>query len=361
MLYSLYLWRDVFRPLNVFQYITFRAGGAAVTSLVLCLLLGPSLIKALRAKKVGQIQRADGPQSHLSKHGTPTMGGALIFLAVLVSTLLWMRLDDRFTWLLLAVTLCLASIGFWDDYLKLIKKNSKGAPSRIKFLVQISVGLGVAAYLAVRPPNGAFGTAVNVPFGKELFLELGALYFVMATLMVVGASNAVNLTDGLDGLAAGSVIFCALTYAVLAYVAGNVKFAYYLRIVHVEGAGEITVYLAGLIGACLGFLWFNAYPAQIFMGDTGSLFLGGVIAVVALCVKQELLLPIVGGVFVVETLSVILQMASFKLRGGKRVFRMAPIHHHFELSGVAEPKVTVRFWIVCIVLMLTALASLKLR
>jgi phospho-N-acetylmuramoyl-pentapeptide-transferase len=361
MLFHLYQLRDSFRPFNVFQYITFRAGGAAVTSLVLCLLLGPALIRALRAKKVGQMQRTDGPQSHLSKQGTPTMGGALIFFAVVISSLLWMRLDNRFTWLLLAVTTCLASIGFWDDYLKLIKKNTKGAPSRVKFLVQVSVGLGVAAYLAVHPPNGAFATSVNVPYGKELFLELGALYFVMATLMVVGASNAVNLTDGLDGLAAGSIIFCALAYAVLAYVSGNVKFAYYLRIVHVEGAGEIAVYLAALIGACLGFLWFNSYPAEIFMGDTGSLFLGGVIAVVALCVKHELLLPIIGGVFVIETVSVILQMASYKLRGGKRIFRMAPIHHHFELSGVAEPKVTVRFWIVCIVLMLTALASLKLR
>ncbi len=361
MLFYLYQLRDSFRPLNVFQYITFRAAGAAVTSLLLCLLLGPALIRALRAKKVGQIQRTDGPQSHLSKQGTPTMGGALIFLAVVFSTLLWMRLDNRFTWLLLAATLCLAAIGFWDDYLKLTKKNTKGAPSRLKFLVQVTVGLGVAAYLAVHPPNGSFGTAVNVPYGKELFLELGALYFVMATLMVVGSSNAVNLTDGLDGLAAGSIIFCALAYAALAYVAGNARFAYYLRIVHVEGAGEITVYLAGLIGACLGFLWFNSYPAEIFMGDTGSLFLGGVIAVVALCVKQELLLPIIGGVFVIETLSVILQMASYKLRGGKRIFRMAPLHHHFELSGVAEPKVTVRFWIVGIVLVLTALASLKLR
>ena len=361
MLFYLFQLRDSFRPLNVFQYITFRAGGAAVTSLGLCLILGPSLIAALRARKVGQVQRTDGPESHLSKHGTPTMGGALIFLAVVFSSVLWMRLDNRFTWLLLAVTMSLTAIGFWDDYLKLIKKNSKGAPSRVKFLVQVAVGLGVAAYFAVRPPNGAFGTAVNVPYGKELFVELGSLYFVMATLMVVGASNAVNLTDGLDGLAAGAVIFCAIAYAVLAYVAGNVKFAYYLRIVHVEGAGEIAVYLSSLIGACLGFLWFNAYPAQIFMGDTGSLFLGGVIAVVALCVKQELLLPIIGGVFVVETLSVILQMASFKLRGGKRIFSMAPLHHHFELSGIAEPKVTVRFWIVCIVLMLTALASLKLR
>ncbi len=361
MLYYLFALRDSFRPLNVFQYISFRAGGAAVTALALCLLLGPGLIRLLRAKKLGQMQRTDGPKSHLAKQGTPTMGGALIFLAVVVSTLLWMRLDDRFTWLLLGVTLSLTAIGFWDDYLKLIKKDSKGAPSRMKFLVQIGVGLAVAAYLAVAPPNGSFATSVNVPYGKELFVELGSLYFVLAALMIVGASNAANLTDGLDGLAAGSVIFCALTFAILAYVAGNAKFAYYLRIVPVEGAGEIAVYLAGLIGACLGFLWFNAYPAEIFMGDTGSLFMGGVIAVVALCVKQELLLPIAGAIFVLETLSVILQMASYKLRGGKRVFRMAPLHHHFELGGIAEPKVTVRFWIVSIVLMLTALASLKIR
>jgi len=361
MLYYLHQLRDLFGPFNVFQYITFRAAGAAVTSLGVSLLLGPALIRALSARKIGQIQRADGPQSHLSKHGTPTMGGALIFLSVVASTLLWMRLDNRFTWLLLSVTMCLTAIGFWDDYLKLIKKDAKGAPSKSKFFIQILVGLGVTAYLAVRPPNGSFSTMLNIPYGKELFVDLGVLYFALAVLMIVGSSNAVNLTDGLDGLAAGTVMFCALAYAVLAYTSGNVKLAYYLRIVHVEGAGEISVYLAGLIGACLGFLWFNAYPAQIFMGDTGSLFLGGVIAVAALCVKQELLLPIIGGVFVIETLSVILQMASFKLRGGKRIFRMAPIHHHFELGGLAEPKVTVRFWIVSIVLMLTALASLKLR
>ena len=361
MLYYLFELRDRFSPLNVFQYITFRAAGAAVTALAISLLLGPGLIAALRLRKVGQMQRADGPQSHLSKQGTPTMGGALIFLALVASTVLWMRPDNRFTWLLLAVTLCLAAIGFWDDYLKLIKKDTKGAPSKAKFLIQVLVGLGVTAYLAVVPPNASYATMINIPYGKELFVDMGVLYFMLAVLMIVGSSNAVNLTDGLDGLAAGSVMFCALAYAALAYLSGNVKFAYYLRIVHVEGAGEITVYLAGLIGSCLGFLWYNSYPAQIFMGDTGSLFLGGVIAVVALCVKQELLLPIVGGVFVIETVSVILQMASYKLRGGKRIFRMAPIHHHFELGGIAEPKVTVRFWIVSIVLMLTALASLKLR
>jgi phospho-N-acetylmuramoyl-pentapeptide-transferase len=361
MLYILYQLRDSFRPLNVFQYITFRAAGAAVTSLIICLLVGPRVIEALRAKKVGQIQRTDGPQSHMVKHGTPTMGGVLIFVSIVFSSLLWMRLDNRFTWLLLSVTLTLAAVGFWDDYLKLIKKNPRGAPSRVKFLVQAIVGLAVVSYLAVYPPNGSYGTLLNIPYGKELFIEAGVIYYILAVIMVVGSSNAVNLTDGLDGLAAGSVIFCALAYAVFAYVAGNIKFAYYLRVVHVEGAGEITVYLAGLIGSLLGFLWFNAYPAQIFMGDTGSLFLGGVIAVVAMCVKQELIMPIVGGVFVLETLSVILQMTTFKFFGGKRIFRMAPIHHHFELGGIAEPKVTVRFWIVSIVLMLAALASLKIR
>jgi phospho-N-acetylmuramoyl-pentapeptide-transferase len=361
VLYALAAYKDLFRPLNLFTYITFRAGGAALFALALSLLSGPKLIEFLRRRKVGQVVRTDGPQTHMGKHGTPTMGGALIFIAVVSSALLWMRLDDRFTWLLLSVTTVLAAIGAWDDWLKLSMKSSAGVSSRAKFLVQIAVGLGVATYLAVHPPNGSYTTSLNVPYGKELFLEFGPLYFVLAALMVVGSSNAVNLTDGLDGLASGSIIFCAITYGVLAYLAGNVKFATYLRIVHVEGAGEITVFLAGLIGACLGFLWFNAYPAEMFMGDTGSLFLGGVIAVVALCVKQELLLPIVGGVFVVETLSVILQMGSYKLRKGKRIFKMAPLHHHFELGGIAEPKVTVRFWIASIVLMLTALASLKIR
>jgi phospho-N-acetylmuramoyl-pentapeptide-transferase len=255
----------------------------------------------------------------------------------------------------------LAAVGFWDDYSKLVLKDPAGIPSRAKFAVQIAVALGVVCYLAVHPPNELFLTRINVPYAKELFLELGTLYFFLASLMIVGSSNAVNLTDGLDGLATGSVIFCAITYGVFAYVVGNVKFASYLRIIHVEGAGEISIFLAALVGACLGFLWYNAYPAEIFMGDTGSLFLGGTIATIALCVKQELLLPIIGGIFVVETLSVILQMSSYKLRKGKRLFKMAPLHHHFELQGIAEPKVTVRFWIMSIVLMLWALSSLKIR
>ena len=361
MLYYLSGLRSNWGALNLFGYITFRAGGAAITALLISLLAGPGLIAALRRRKIGQMQRAEGPASHLGKQGTPTMGGALIFVAVILSAALWMRPDDRFTWLLTFVAVVLTGVGFWDDWAKLTMKNPKGISSRAKFAVQISLALLVVLYLAVSPPNGSFATAMNVPYGKERYLDLGSLYYMLAALAIVGSSNAVNLTDGLDGLAAGSIIFCAIAYGVFAYVAGNVKFSSYLRIVHVEGAGEIAVFLAGLVGACLGFLWFNAYPAEMFMGDTGSLALGGLIAVVALCVKQELILPIVGGVFVLETLSVILQMGSYKLRKGKRIFKMAPLHHHFELSGVAEPKVTVRFWIVSIVLMLAALASLKIR
>ncbi len=361
MLYYLSGMKGAWGALNLFNYITFRAGGAALTALIVSLAAGPSLIETLRRRKVGQMVRQEGPASHLGKQGTPTMGGAMIFVAVILSAALWMRPDNRFTWLLSIVAIVLTFVGFWDDWAKLSMRTTKGISSRAKFVVQISVALLVVFYLAVHPPNGMFETSMNVPYGKERFINLGSLYYVLAALAIVGSSNAVNLTDGLDGLAAGSVIFCAIAYGVFAYVSGNVKFAQYLRIVHVEGAGEIAVFLAGIVGACLGFLWFNAYPAEIFMGDTGSLALGGVIAVVALCVKQELILPVVGGVFVMETLSVILQMGSYKLRKGKRIFKMAPLHHHFELSGVAEPKVTVRFWIISIVLMLTALASLKIR
>ncbi len=361
MLYYLSAYKNAFGALNLFQYITFRAGGAVLTSLLISLLAGPWLIRTLKRYKIGQVQRTDGPSSHSVKQGTPTMGGLLIFISVVASTLLWMRPDVRWTWLLLSTACALSAVGAWDDYLKLSKKSSAGASSQVKFAVQIATALGVVFYLAIYPPNAQFLTQLNIPYGKELFVGVGALYFVLATLMIVGFSNAVNLTDGQDGLVAGSVIFCAIAYGVFAYVAGNFKFADYLRIVRVDGAGEISVFLSAIIGSCLGFLWFNAYPAEVFMGDTGSLFLGGAIAVVALCVKQEVLLPIVGGVFVLETLSVILQMGSYKLRKGKRIFKMAPIHHHFELGGTAEPKVTVRFWIVDIVLMLAALASLKIR
>jgi phospho-N-acetylmuramoyl-pentapeptide-transferase len=361
MFYLLYDLRHLWSPLNVFRYISVRAGGAALTALALCWLFGPPLIGWLRSKKVGQAQRKDGPQSHLSKEGTPTMGGVLIVAAVALSSLLWMRLDVRYTWILLFVSATLTAIGFWDDWLKLVRRDPKGAPSRAKFAVQIATALVVVGLLAVDPPDGARQTSLLIPYLPNVWVELGSLYYVLAVLLLVGSSNAVNLTDGLDGLAAGTTIFCAIAYGVFAYMVGHAKFSAYLLLPHIPGAGEITVFLGALIGACLGFLWYNSYPAQVFMGDTSSLFLGGVIGTVALCVKQELLLPIVGGVFLVETLSVILQMGSYKLRGGKRIFLMAPLHHHFELSGIAEPKVTVRFWIVSIVLMMAALASLKIR
>ncbi|MCX5788000.1 MAG: phospho-N-acetylmuramoyl-pentapeptide-transferase [Elusimicrobia bacterium] len=361
MLYYLHFLHGRWGPLNVFQYLTFRGGGAVLTALGFSMLFGPRMIGLLRSYKIGQVQRTDGPASHLTKKGTPTMGGLLIFASIVVSSLLWMRLDNRFTWLLLGVTVVLAGVGFWDDYRKLVLKDPNGAPSSTKFAVQIAAATVVVAYLAAFPANGPWLTRVFIPYTKQLTLNLGALYYMMAILIIVGSSNAVNLTDGQDGLAAGCIIFCAITYGVFAYVAGNAKFSSYLLLPHVEGVGEVAVFLASMVGACLGFLWFNSYPAEVFMGDTSSLFLGGTIGTVALCVKQELILPVVGGIFVLETLSVILQMGSYKLRKGKRVFRMAPLHHHFELAGIAEPKVTVRFWIASIMLMLFSFASLKIR
>ncbi|MBI4248298.1 MAG: phospho-N-acetylmuramoyl-pentapeptide-transferase [Elusimicrobia bacterium] len=361
MLHYLTAWKEFWGGFNLLSYISFRAGGAALTALIISMALGPGLIERLKRYKVGQMQRPDGPSSHLNKAGTPTMGGLLILLSLLISVLLWARLDNRFIQLLLVVTLGLAAVGFGDDYQKLVKKNSRGVPSRLKFLVQGVIAFGAVLYLDIHPPNPQFLTSVTIPYSKATFIDLGPLYFMLAMLIITGASNAVNLTDGLDGLAAGSIILCAMTYAVFAYVAGHAMFSQYLRIVPVPGAGEVSVFLAALMGACLGFLWFNAYPAEIFMGDTSSLFMGGIIGTAAIAVKQELILPIVGGVFLMETLSVILQMTSYKLREGKRVFKMAPLHHHFELSGWAEPKVTVRFWIAGIILMLLSFSSLKIR
>ncbi|PKM97963.1 MAG: phospho-N-acetylmuramoyl-pentapeptide-transferase [Elusimicrobia bacterium HGW-Elusimicrobia-3] len=361
MLYYAHLLKDFFSPLNVLQYITFRAGGALITSFLLSLLLGPWLIAKLRTYKIGQVQRTDGPQTHLAKHGTTTMGGLLIFLTLVVSTALWARMDNRFILLLLFVTVVLAFAGWMDDYTKLVRKNPAGASSRFKFSLQFLAAIGVVGYLAVDPPNAQFANSLFVPYTKGLMLELGFLYAALAMLVIIGSSNAVNLTDGLDGLAAGTIVFTALTFVIIAYAAGNVKWASYLKLIYVEGAGEISVFLSALIGSCLGFLWYNAHPAEVFMGDTSSLFLGGAIGTAAIATKQELLLPVAGGIFLVETLSVILQMGSFKLRNKKRLFLMAPIHHHFELKGIAESKVTVRFWIVGIMLMLIALSSLKIR
>lgn len=361
MLYYLSLFKDDLSFLNIFGYLTFRTGAAIVTAFLLSLLLGPALVRKLRSYKIQQIEREYGPASHLSKNGTPTMGGLLIFVSLVASVLCWARLDSGYIWLLLFTTVTLGIAGVMDDYTKLVKKNPEGMKSSIKLAIQLFTAVVVVGYLALNPPNGQYATSLIIPYMSKMFVDLSVFYFAFAMLVIVGSSNATNLTDGLDGLAGGSMVFTAAAYGIFAYVAGNVHFADYLKIIYVPGAGEITVFMGALIGACLGFLWFNAYPAQVFMGDTSSLFLGGVIGTAALCVKQELLLPVAGGIFVMETLSVMLQMGYFKLTHGKRLFKMAPIHHHFELLGVPEPKVIVRFWIVGAMLMLFALASLKIR
>jgi phospho-N-acetylmuramoyl-pentapeptide-transferase len=361
MFYHLfYPLRIYFFPFNVFKYITFRAGGAIFTSLVLSLLFAPLLIKKLKQFHIGQQIREDGPPTHMKKAGTPTMGGLIILFSLIVSTFLWARLDNRFTIIILLSTLWLGVLGFLDDYLKLVKKRSRGLKARYKLLGQSILAIIIVIYLYYYPANPAYITQLNIPYLKDFFINLGWLYALFAILLVVGSSNAVNLTDGLDGLAVGSILISAMTYALMAYLAGHAQFSSYLRIVPVPGAGELSIFLASMAGAGLGFLWFNSYPAEVFMGDTGSLFLGGTIGIVALLIKQELLLVIVGGIFVVEALSVILQVASFKLRG-KRILKMAPLHHHFELIGWSEPKVVIRFWIVGIILALIALSALKLR
>jgi len=349
-----------FFPFNVFKYITFRAGAAIFTSLVLSLFLAPLLIKKLKQFHIGQQIREDGPPTHMKKAGTPTMGGLIILITLVVSTFLWARLDNRFTIIILLSTLWLGLLGFLDDYLKLVKRRSRGLRARYKLLGQSILALIIVIYLYYHPSNPGYATQLNIPYLKDFFINLGWLYALFAILLIVGSSNAVNLTDGLDGLAVGSILIAAMTYALMAYLAGHAQFSSYLRIVPVTGAGELSIFLGSMAGAGLGFLWFNSYPAEIFMGDTGSLFLGGTIGIIALFIKQELLLVIVGGIFVVEALSVILQVASFKLRG-KRVLKMAPLHHHFELIGWSEPKVVIRFWIVGVILALIALSALKLR
>ncbi|OGS34927.1 MAG: phospho-N-acetylmuramoyl-pentapeptide-transferase, partial [Elusimicrobia bacterium RIFOXYB2_FULL_49_7] len=301
MLYHLlYPLRFYFSPFNVFQYITFRVGGAIITSLLICLVFGPLLIRYLRKFKIGQTVRTDGPPTHLIKSGTPTMGGLLILVSLVVSTLLWARLDNRFILMVLGGTLWLGFLGFWDDYLKLVKKNPRGLSSRRKFAAQAVLALAVSAYLWFYPSNPQYASSVNIPYLKNIFLELSFVYILFSSFIIVGSSNGVNFTDGLDGLAVGNLIIAAFALGSLAYFSGHIKIAMYLRIIPVPGAGELTVFLAAMIGAGLGFLWFNAYPAQVFMGDTGSLFLGGTLGMVAVFIKQELLLAIIGGVFVVE-------------------------------------------------------------
>jgi phospho-N-acetylmuramoyl-pentapeptide-transferase len=345
---------------NLFRYITFRTGGALLTSLAICFVFGPRIIQWLRKKQGdGQPIRTDGPETHLRKKGTPTMGGLMIMIAVVISTLLWVELTDAYTWIVLLVTIGFGLIGFVDDYQKLTRRSHRGVPGRVRLVLQIILALmAVAAIEMLAAPNQA--TALAIPFTKDVVLELGWFYLVFAAFVIVGASNAVNLTDGLDGLAIVPVMIVALSFGVIAYLVGNLVFANYLQVHHVPGAGELTVFCGALAGACLGFLWFNAPPAQVFMGDTGSLSLGGALGAIAVIIKHELVLAIIGGLFVAETLSVIIQVVSFKLTG-KRVFRMAPLHHHFEKIGWAEPTVVIRFWIIACILGLIGLSSLKLR
>jgi phospho-N-acetylmuramoyl-pentapeptide-transferase len=360
----LYLLTQKLTPLysafNVFSYLTLRAILAAVSALAFSLLVGPSMIARLSRYQIGQVVRDDGPKSHLPKAGTPTMGGALILVAILFGTLLWANLRDRFVWMVLGVTFAYGLIGFYDDYLKLVVRNSKGLVPRWKYFWQSVAGLCTAAtlyYTAQAPAE----TTLFLPFVKKFAEPLSALSFIcFGYLMIVGMSNAVNLTDGLDGLAIMPAVLVTAALGVFAYASGNAVFAEYLSIPAVPRAGELLIFCAALSGAGLGFLWFNAYPAQVFMGDVGALAIGAAIGVIAVVVRQELVTLWMGGVFVAETASVILQVASFKLTG-RRLFRMAPIHHHFELKGWAEPKVIVRFWIISLLLVLSGLATLKLR
>jgi phospho-N-acetylmuramoyl-pentapeptide-transferase len=348
-----------FGPFNVFRYVTFRTAGAFLTALLLAMLLGPPIIRKLSALRAGQVVREDGPRSHLQKAGTPTMGGVLILLAVVTATLLWAQLTNRFIWLCLLTTLAMGGVGFVDDFLKLKRGSSTGLRPRQKFAWQILIGLLTGGYLYLFPAD-VFTTKVPIPFFKTWLPSLGAFYIGFAMVVIVGCSNAVNLTDGLDGLAIVPTLMAAATFTLFAYIAGHAAIARYLQVIFVKGASELPVFAAALVGASLGFLWFNAHPAQVFMGDTGSLALGAALATVALVSKNELILVVAGGCFVVEALSVILQVFWFK-RTGRRIFRMAPIHHHYELNGLPEPKIIVRFWIVSFVLQVIALTTLKLR
>lgn len=359
MLYHLlYPLHATFSALNVFRYITFRTIYASLTAFLICFLAGPWMIRKLSYMQVGQYIRDDGPQSHRQKAGTPTMGGVLIILSVATATLLWADLTNAFIWIVMLVMLGFGLVGFVDDYLMQVKKRSKGLTGRGKIILQILLAL-ITSILVVLSED--FTTQVTVPFFKQVQPELGWWYVPFAVFVIVGASNAVNLTDGLDGLAIGPVIIAAGTYMILAYVSGHIKIAEYLQINYVARSGEVAVFCGALAGAGMGFLWFNAYPAQVFMGDVGSLSLGGSLGVVAVIIKQEFLLALVGGLFVIEALSVIFQVGFFKLTKGKRIFRMAPLHHHFELKGWPEPKVIVRFWIIAIALALLAMSTLKLR
>ena len=348
------------RAFNVFNYITLRAVLATLTALAISFLVGPGLIRKLTQYKVGQSVRDDGPQTHLIKAGTPTMGGALILVAIAVSTLLWADLTNRFVWVVLVTTLGFGIIGWVDDWRKVVHRNPKGLSARAKYFWQSLIGAGIACYMFFTAATPA-ETELIVPFFKQLVLPLGAASFiVLSYFVIVGTSNAVNLTDGLDGLAIMPTVMIGSALAIFAYVAGHLYFSKYLGVPYVPGAGELAVFCAAIAGAGLGFLWFNAYPAEVFMGDVGALALGAALGTVAVIVRQEIVLFIMGGVFVMETISVVLQVSSFKLTG-KRIFRMAPLHHHYELKGWKETQVVVRFWIITMMLVLVGLSTLKLR
>jgi phospho-N-acetylmuramoyl-pentapeptide-transferase len=354
LLYPLHVYFSFF---NVFRYITFRAIYATVTALLLTLILGPLFFEKLRRINFGQYIREDGPATHRKKQGTPTAGGVLILFAIVTSTCLWADLANQYIWVALFALVSMGAIGLLDDWKKIKGKNAKGITARQKILLQTAVGAVIAFYLYMLP---SWNTQLSVPFFKNLLPELGIFYLAFVVVVIVGCSDAVNLTDGLDGLAIGLVLLVSATYMLFSYISGNVRIADYLQITYVAGSGELTVFCGALVGASMGFLWYNAYPAEVFMGDVGSLALGGSLGTVAIITKHEILLAIVGGIFVIEALSVIFQVSSFKLRG-KRIFQMAPLHHHFELKGLTEPKIIVRFWIAGTVLALLAMSTLKLR
>jgi len=361
MLYALaeYL-RHYISGFNLFGYLTFRAILGVLTSLLFCFVFGPAIIRRLQVLKFGQVIRTDGPQSHLKKTGTPTMGGSMIIAGIAIATLLWADLTNRFVWFALIVTLAFGVVGFVDDYLKITKKNTKGLVARKKYFWLSLAGFGtaVAIWSTAKTP---IETALIVPFLKDVTIPLGIFLIPWTYLVIVGSSNAVNLTDGLDGLAIMPTVLVASALAIFAYVTGNVKIATYLGIPYIQGVGELAVFCTAIAGAGLGFLWFNAYPAEVFMGDVGALALGAALGVVAVLVRQEIVLAIMGGVFVAETLSVAIQVTYFKYSGGKRIFRMAPLHHHYELKGWPEPKIIVRFWIITLILVLIGLSTLKVR
>jgi phospho-N-acetylmuramoyl-pentapeptide-transferase len=359
MLYHLlYPLHKTFSAFNVFRYITFRTIYASLTAFLICFFMGPWVIRKLSRLQIGQYIREDGPETHHTKAGTPTMGGTLIIFSIVVSTLLWTNLTNHYIWIVLLATTGYGGIGFYDDYLMQIKKQSKGLTIRRKFMLQAILAI-VTGSLVYMSPN--FSSSVTIPFFKKISPDLGWGYILFAAFVIIATSNAVNLTDGLDGLAIGPFIIASAAYMVFAYVAGHIKIADYLQINYVAGSGELSVFCGTLAGAGLGFLWFNTYPAQIFMGDVGSLSLGAALGAVAVITKQEILLALVGGLFVIETLSVIFQVGFFKVTNGRRIFRMAPLHHHFELKGWPEPKVIVRFWIIAIALALLSMSTLKLR